>query len=671
MTDASADTLCTNNIRTLVMDGVQKANSGHPGAALSLAPLAHLLYAKYLRHNPANAAFPNRDRFVLSAGHASMLLYATLHLSGYDVSIEDLRQFRQLDSRTPGHPEFGHLPGVETTTGPLGQGAATSVGMAIAQKWLASRFNRPGHTIVDYRVYAVLGDGCMMEGVASEAASWAGHLALDNLIWFYDSNRITIEGGTDLAFSEDVAKRFEAHGWRVQHVNDIEDRAALGQAIETAQAGSGQPNLIIVRSIIARGAPTKQNTAKAHGEPLGDEEIRGAKAFYGWPYEAPFHVPDEVLTAWTEASQERGAKIEADWNKAFAEYEAAFPQLAEQWRLIQRRGLPEGWDADWPVFAPDAKGMASRASGGKVLVAAAKRIPWLVGGAADLAPSTKTLLEDTVDFQAATPEGRNMRFGIREHAMAAACNGMALSGLRPFGASFLVFADYARPAIRLSALMRQPVIYVFTHDSIGVGEDGPTHQPVEHLASLRAIPGLDVFRPGDANEVAMAWKHAIRTTDRPVLLALSRQNLPTLDRSKYASAEGVLRGGYVVADCDKTPELILIGTGSELQHCIAAAETLAAEGVAVRVVSLPCWELFDRQNEAYRASVLPPTVTARVAIEAGVAQGWEKYVGSEGAIIAMSSFGLSAPADQVMQRFGLTANGVLAAARVQLARAAR
>ncbi len=668
MTDAPAETLCTNTIRTLVMDAVQKANSGHPGAAMALAPLAHLLYGKYLRYNPANAAFPNRDRFVLSAGHASMLLYATLHLSGYDVSLDDIRQFRQLDSRTPGHPEFGHLPGVETTTGPLGQGAATSVGMAVAQKWLASRFNQPGHAIVDYRVYAVLGDGCMMEGVASEAASWAGHLGLDNLIWFYDSNKITIEGGTDLTFSEDVGKRFEAYGWRVQQVADIEDRAALCKAIETAQAGRGQPNLIIVRSIIARGAPTKQNTAKAHGEPLGDEEIRGAKAFYGWPYDEPFQVPDEVRTAWTEASRAHGAEIEANWNKAFAAYEAAFPQLAEEWRLIQQRGLPKGWDADWPVFAPDAKGLASRASGGKVLVAAAKRIPWLLGGSADLAPSTKTLLEDTVDHQAATPEGRNMRFGIREHAMAAACNGMALSGLRPFGASFLVFADYARPAIRLAALMQQPVIYVFTHDSVGVGEDGPTHQPVEHLASLRAIPGLDVFRPGDANEVALAWKHAIQTTDRPVLLALSRQSLPTLDRGKYASADGVLRGGYVVADCDQTPDIILIGTGSELQHCIAAAETLAAEGVAVRVVSLPCWELFDRQDEAYRASVLPPAVTARVAIEAGVAQGWEKYVGRDGAIIAMSSFGLSAPAGQVMQRFGLTAEGVVAAARKQLAR---
>lgn len=668
---ASTETLCTNAVRILAMDAVQKANSGHPGAAMALAPLAHLLYTKYLRHNPANPNWANRDRFVLSAGHASMLLYATLHLSGYDVSLEDLKQFRQLDSRTPGHPEFGHLPGVETTTGPLGQGAANSVGMAIAQKWLASRYNQPGHTPVDYRIYAVLGDGCMMEGVSSEAASWAAHLALDNLIWFYDSNRITIEGDTDLAFSEDVAKRFEAYGWNVQRVDDVEDRAALGGAIEAAQSSSGKPNLIIVRSIIARGAPTKAGTAKAHGEPLGEEEIRGAKEFYEWPSDEPFFVPDEVRSAWAETSRARGAELEANWNKAFAAYEATHPALAKEWRIVDRRGLPEGWEADWPAFQPDAKGMATRASGGKVLVAAAKRIPWLIGGSADLAPSTKTLLEDTVDLQAATPEGRNMHFGVREHAMAAACNGMALSGLRPFGASFLVFADYARPAIRLSALMGQPVIYVFTHDSIGVGEDGPTHQPVEQVASLRAIPGLDVFRPGDANEVAMAWKHAIGTNDRPVLLALTRQNLPTLDRSKCAPAEGTLRGGYVVADCKGTPDIILIGTGSELQHCVAAAETLTAEGVAVRVVSLPCWELFDRQDDAYRASVLPAEVTARVAIEAGVAQGWEKYVGIDGAIIAMSTFGLSGPVGQVMERFGFTADGVVAAARSQLAKTSR
>ncbi len=666
-TDVSADTLSINTIRTLAMDAVQKANSGHPGAAMALAPLAHLLYTKYMRHNPANPRWANRDRFVLSAGHASMLQYATLHLAGYDVTLDDIKNFRQLNSRTPGHPEFGHTPGVETTTGPLGQGAANSVGMAVAEKWLAARFNQSGHNIVDHRVYAILGDGCMMEGVTAEAASWAGHLALDNLIWFYDSNDITIEGKTNLAISEDVAARFEAYGWHVQTVADVEDRAALCNAIDEAHATSGKPSLIVVQSIIARGAPNKQNTAKAHGEPLGDDEIRAAKSFYDWPSDEPFFVPEEVRSSWTKSSQARGAALEARWNDAFAKYQAAFPDLASEWQMIQQGQLPEGWDANWPKFEADAKGMATRASGGKVLVEAAKRIPWLIGGSADLAPSTKTLLEDTVDFQAGAYEGRNLRFGIREHAMAAACNGMALSGLRPFGASFLVFTDYARPSIRLSALMHQPVTYVFTHDSIGVGEDGPTHQPIEHLAALRAIPNLDVFRPGDANEAAMAWKHALQTTDRPVLLALTRQNVPTLDRTKYAAAEGALRGGYVIRDCDQTPEIILIGTGSELQHCIAAAETLANDGVAVRVVSLPCWELFDRQDEKYRSDVLPPAVTKRVAIEAGVAQGWDKYVGPHGATITMSSFGLSAPGDAVMEHFDMTADGVLKAARSLLA----
>jgi len=663
-TDVAADTLSINTIRTLAMDAVQQANSGHPGAAMALAPLAHLLYTKYMRHNPANPRWANRDRFVLSAGHASMLQYATLHLAGYDVSLDDIKQFRQLNSPTPGHPEFGHTPGVETTTGPLGQGAANSVGMAVAERWLAARFNQPGHEIVDHHVYAILGDGCMMEGVTAEAASWAGHLGLDNLIWFYDSNDITIEGKTNLAISEDIAARFAAYGWQVQEVADVEDRAALCNAIDEAQATSGKPSLIVVRSIIARGAPNKQNTAKAHGEPLGEDEIRAAKEFYDWPSNEPFFVPEEVKSAWTQASQARGSDLEAQWNEAFAKYQAAFPDLANEWQLIQNGQLPEGWDTNWPAFDADAKGMATRASGGKILVEAAKRIPWLIGGSADLAPSTKTLLEDTVDFQAGAYDGRNLRFGIREHAMAAACNGMALSGLRPFGASFLVFTDYARPSIRLSALMQQPVIYVFTHDSIGVGEDGPTHQPIEHLAALRAIPGLDVFRPGDANEAAMAWKHALQTTDRPVLLALTRQNVPTLDRDRYASAEGTLKGGYVVQNCDKTPDIILIGTGSELQHCISAAETLSNEGVAVRVVSLPCWELFDRQDEAYRTSVLPPEVSKRVAIEAGVAQGWEKYVGPHGTTITMSSFGLSAPGSAVMSHFNMTADGVLTAARM-------
>jgi transketolase len=539
--DPQVEDLCINTIRTLAMDTVEKAHSGHPGAPIALAPLAYTLYTHYLRFNPVNPDFPNRDRFVLSAGHASMLLYASLHLSGFDLTLDDIKAFRQLHSRTPGHPEHGETPGVETTTGPLGQGAANSVGMALAEKWLESHFNRDGHQIVDYRIFAVLGDGCMMEGITAEAASLAGHLKLDNLVWFYDSNHITIEGRTDLAYSDDPVKRFEAYGWFVQKVDDVENRAALCAAIDRAIAESSRPSLIVVHSIIGRGAPTRQDTAKAHGEPLGADEIRGAKKFYGWDPDASFLVPDEVYGAWTAASKKRGAALERDWQARFDAYAKEHGDLARHWKTMQAGKLPDGWDADLPNFPPDAKGMATRASGGKTLAALAGRVPWLLGGSADLAPSTKTLLPDTAAFEAGAYRGRNLHFGIREHAMAAVCNGMALSKLRPYGASFLVFTDYARPGIRLSALMRLPVIYHFTHDSIGVGEDGPTHQPVEHLAALRAIPNLDVFRPGDANEAAMAWRHALATTDRPVLLALSRQNMPTLDRSRYASAEGGLQ----------------------------------------------------------------------------------------------------------------------------------
>jgi transketolase len=662
-TTPSIDTLSIDTIRMLAMDAVQAANSGHPGAPIALAPLAYTLYSQYLRVNPANPGFANRDRFVLSAGHASMLLYASLHLSGFDLSLDDLKAFRQLGSATPGHPEHGETPGVETTTGPLGQGAGNAVGMAIAEKWLAAHFNRPDHTIVDYRIHAVLGDGCMMEGVTSEAASLAGHLKLDNLTWFYDSNRITIEGKTDLAFTEDVAKRFEAYGWFVQDVADIEDRAALCKAIDTAIGEPKRPSLIIAHSIIGRGAPTRQGTAKAHGEPLGEEEIKGAKEFYGWDPAKTFYVPPSVYEHWTTPLKARGAELEETWNDRFAAYAKAHPDLAVEWKHIQAGTLPDGWDADVPVFDTDAKGLATRASGGKTLVAIGGRVPWLIGGSADLAPSTKTLLSDTGDYSADTPAGRNMHFGVREHAMAAACNGMALSKLRPFCASFLVFTDYARPSIRLAAMMKQPVTFVFTHDSIGVGEDGPTHQPIEHVAALRAIPNLDVMRPGDANETAMAWKHALQTTDRPVLLALTRQNLPTMDRSRFASADGVLRGGYVLADSDAAPELILIGTGSELQHCMKAYETLTSEGVAVRVVSLPCWELFERQDETYRAAVLPRSVTARVAIEAGISQGWHRYVGDAGTVLAVDSFGCSGPAEEVMERFGMTADAVIAAGK--------
>ena len=590
------DTLCVNTIRTLAMDAVQKANSGHPGAAMALAPLAYTLYAKYLRVNPSNPDFANRDRLVLSAGHASMLLYASLHLSGFDVSLDDIKAFRQLQSKTPGHPEHNHTPGVETTTGPLGQGAGNSVGMAVAQKWLADHFNRPGHTIVDYRVYAILGDGDMMEGVTAEAASLAGHLRLDNLIWFYDSNHITIEGPTDLAYSDDAAKRFEAYRWCVHVIDDIEDRTALCSAIDRAIAQADGPQLIICRSIIGRGAPTRQNTAKAHGEPLGDDEIRQAKAFYDWNPDARFLVPPEVDAHWTQPSKARGMDLETVWRDRFDAYATEHPDLAHRWRQLQSGELPDGWDADLPVFDADAKGVATRASGGKALSAIAHRVPWLIGGSADLAPSTKTLIPDERDFAAGSTGGRNLHFGIREHAMCAACNGMALSKLRPFGASFLVFTDYARPSIRLAAMMGLPVVYVFTHDSIGVGEDGPTHQPVEQIAALRAIPNLDVFRPGDANETVMAWRHAMHSRTTPVMLCLTRQNVPTLDRSRYAPADGALRGGYVLADPpdDAVPAVILIGTGSELALCVEAYQALTAKGIAARVVSLPCRELFER-----------------------------------------------------------------------------
>ncbi len=662
----SADELCVNTIRTLAMDAVQKANSGHPGAPLAMAPLAYTLFSRYLRFNPANPDFANRDRFVLSAGHASMLLYGTLHLSGYDLTLDDIRAFRQIASRTPGHPEYRATPGVETTTGPLGQGAGNSVGMAIAEKWLAAHFNRPGHEIVDYRIYALLGDGCMMEGVTAEAASLASHLRLDNLIWFYDSNGITIEGPTALAYSDDVQTRFEGYGWATQCVEDAEDRDALARAIETAQATEGKPSLIVVKSIIARGAPTRQNTCKAHGEPLGDEEVRGTKKFYNWDPDATFLVPDAVRQHWTRPSCDRGRKIEETWLRQFEAYAAKYPDRAEQWQTMQSGRLPEDWDGRLPSFAKESKGIATRAASGKVLQAIGAAVPWLIGGSADLAPSTKTLLADTVDFEAGAYHGRNLRFGIREHAMAAVCNGMAESKLRPFASSFLVFTDYARPSIRLAAMMELPVVYVFTHDSIGVGEDGPTHQPIEHLAALRAIPNLDVFRPADANETAIGWKHAMTTNDRPVLLALTRQNLPVFDRDVCAPIGGALRGGYTLLHCDGEPQIILIGTGSEVQHCVAAAEKLTAEGVRVRVVSLPCWELFERQDTAYRDEVLAPHVRARVAIEAGVALGWERYVGEGGTVISQQSFGLSGPHTEVMRHFGLTADAVVAAARLQL-----
>jgi transketolase len=662
---ADIDQLCVNTIRTLAMDAVEKARSGHPGTPMALAPVAYLLWDRFLRHNPKNPRWPNRDRFVLSAGHASMLLYALLHLTGYDLPLEEIKQFRQWGSKTPGHPEYGLTPGVETTTGPLGQGVANSVGMAIAERWLAARFNRPGFQIVNYRVYAICGDGCMMEGVSQEAASLAGHLGLSNLTWIYDNNHITIEGNTALAFSDDVAARFMSYGWNVMRVGDANDLDLLDHTIRIALGEQIRPTLIIVDSHIAYGAPHKQDTSAAHGEPLGEEEIRLTKQRYGWPPDAKFFVPEEVYRHMGQAA-ERGQRIEQEWNELFAEYSKAYPELARQWEMMQSGQLPEGWDADIPSFPADEKGIAGRDASGKVLNAIAKRVPWLIGGSADLAPSCKTRLEGEGDFEAGSYDGRNLHFGVREHAMGAILNGMALSGLRPYGSGFLIFSDYMRAAIRLSALMELPVIYIFTHDSIGVGEDGPTHQPIEHLMSLRALPQLIVIRPADANEVAEAWRYIMTNTRYPVALILSRQPLPTLDRIKYASAEGLRRGAYVLADSDGDPEIILIGTGSEVQLCLGAHERLRAEGIRSRVVSMPSWELFQRQPEEYRNDVLPPKVRARVAVEAGTSLGWRDYVGLDGRIVARREFGASAPIKELLKQFGFTVENVTAQAKAAL-----
>lgn len=665
-TTSPLDQLCINTIRTLAMDAVQQAKSGHPGAPMALAPVAYLLWDRHLRHNPANPQWPNRDRFILSGGHGSMLLYSLLHLYGYDLAVEELKRFRQWASRTPGHPEHGLTPGVEVTTGPLGQGLGTSVGMAIAERWLATHFNRPGHELVDFRTFAICGDGDMMEGVSSEAASLAGHLGLHKLLWIYDNNRITIEGGTHLAFSEDVATRFLAYGWNVQHVGDANDLPALEKALEVARKETSRPSLIIVDSHIGYGAPHKQDTHAAHGEPLGEEEIRLAKERYGWPAEAKFLVPQEVLDHTRQAIQ-RGAEVESAWQQKLAAYAQAHPDLAREWELLQSGRLPEGWDREIPTFAADAKGLASRESSGKVLNAIAKNVPWLLGGAADLAPSTKTNLSGGGDFAKGCYAGRNFHFGVREHAMTTVCNGMALCKLRPYGSGFFVFSDYAKPALRLAALMELPVIQVFTHDSIGVGEDGPTHQPIEQLAALRAIPHLVVIRPADANEVAEAWRVALEAQKHPVALILSRQAIPTLDRSRYAPAAGLRRGAYVLADSDGAPEVILIGSGSEVQFCCEAAEKLKAEGVKVRVVSMPSFELFEMQPREYREQVLPPAVRKRVAIEAGAPLGWHRYVGLDGTVIARDGFGASAPFKELLQQFGFTADNVYRSAKALLA----
>ena len=671
-----------NTIRTLAMDAVQAANSGHPGTPMAMTPVAYNIWQQFLRFDPDDPIWPNRDRFVLSIGHASTLLYALLHLTGIkavnpkyetlgelSVTLNDIKNFRQLDSRTPGHPEYRWTSGVETTTGPLGQGVATSVGMAIASRWLAAYFNRPGFEMFDYDVYALSGDGDMMEGIASEAASLAGHLKLSNLCWVYDNNKITIEGNTSWVFSEDVATRFLGYGWNVLRVGDANDQETLTRAFQTFKNTTDRPTLIIVDSHIAYGAPTKQDTHGAHGEPLGEEEIRLTKRNYGWPEDAKFLVPDGVRQHFAEGMGARGKALRDAWFAQFEAYRAAYPELANHLYRMQHRQLPEGWDQDLPVFPANAKGDASRNSSGKVLNALAKNVPWLIGGSADLAPSTKTRLmfDGAEDF---TPEdygGRNFHFGIREHAMGAILNGLSLSKVRPFGAGFLIFSDYGRPAIRLSALMELPVIHIFTHDSIGVGEDGPTHQPVEHLASLRAIPGLIDLRPADANEVVEAWRVIMQLHHEPVALILSRQNLPTFDRQKYASAAGVAKGAYVLADAaNGRPDVLLIGTGSEVQLCVTAYEQLKAEGINARVVSMPSWELFEQQDQAYKESVLPPDVAARVSVEQASTLGWARYTGLTGCSIGMETFGASAPLKALQEKFGFTPDRVAAVAREQV-----
>ncbi|WP_157505600.1 transketolase [Geminicoccus roseus] len=678
------DQLCIDTIRTLAMDAVQQANSGHPGTPMALAPVGYQLWQNHLRFDPHDPIWPNRDRFVLSVGHASMLLYSLLHLtrtqavdSDYNktgnvsVSLDDIRNFRQLDSKCPGHPEYHLTSGVETTTGPLGQGVATSVGMAVAERWLATHYNRPGFELFDYKVYALAGDGDLMEGISAEAASLAGHLRLANLCWIYDSNQITIEGGTDLAFSEDVGARFAAYGWHVEHVDDANDRAALDKALAGFRARTDKPTMIVVRSVIGYGAPKKAGTASAHGEPLGAEEIKGAKKAYGWPEDAQFLVPDGVYEHFADGIGARSGKENAAWKELFDRYAEQYPDEARQITQMQRRELPEGWDKDIPSFPADAKGMAGRDASGQVQNAIAQHLPWLLGGAADLAPSTKTLLkfEGAGALEPDNPGGRNMHFGIREHAMGAACNGLALSKLRAYGATFLIFSDYMKPAIRLSALMELPAIWVFTHDSIGVGEDGPTHQPVEQLLSLRSIPGLITLRPADANEVAESWRVVAGLTHQPACLVLSRQPLPTFDRERYRPAAGVAKGAYVLADAEGgKPDVILIGTGSEVQICVAAHEALIKEGIRSRVVSMPSWELFEAQDAAYQEEVLPTAIEARVSVEQASVIGWDRYAGRRGAKIGMESFGASAPLKALLSHFGFTAEAVAQAAKDQIAR---
>jgi len=685
VTTTDLDALAINTIRGLSMDAVQKANSGHPGTPMGIAPVAYTLWQRFLNFDPADPIWPNRDRFVLSEGHASALLWSLLHLTGvravdpdYEilgtpaVSMDDLKSFRQLGSHCPGHPEYRWTSGVEATTGPLGQGVANSVGMAIAGKWLATRYNRDEHTLFDYNVYALAGDGCMMEGISSEAASLAGHLQLSNLCWIYDSNRVTIEGHTDIAFTEDVAARFIAYGWNVTTVADVNDLASVERGLHSFLTEHERPTLMLVHSHIGYGSPV-EDSPTAHGEPLGVEAVKATKRFLGMPEDADFYVPDGVYDYFAAGIGARGGEASKAWEAAFETYRAAYPDLAREIEQMQRRTLPDGWEKALPEFKPDSKGLATRDSSGQVLNAIASSVPWVIGGSADLTPSTKTRLsfEGAGDFQPDQTGGRNLHFGIREHAAAAVANGLALSKLRPFWSTFLTFSDYARGAIRLSALMEIPVLHIFTHDSIGVGEDGPTHQPVEQLASLRAMPGLLVFRPCDANEVAETWRLVAALRREPAALVLTRQALPTLDRSEgLGAASGVARGAYVLAEAGNgTPDVILLATGSEVQLALAARDELASEGIAARVVSMPCWELFDRQPAEYRDEVLPPAVTARVAVEQASTLGWDRYVGDGGAVVGMHTFGASAPLKQLLTKFGFTPEQVSQVARERVAAA--
>ncbi len=677
------DTLCINTIRTLAIDAVQAANSGHPGAPMALAPMAYVLWNRVMNFDPADPIWPNRDRFVLSNGHASMLLWSMLHLTGvravnpdYEVvgaqavTLDDIRRFRQIGSHAPGHPEYHLVSGVEATTGPLGQGIATSVGMAMAQKWLATRYNQPDFPLFDYRIYASCGDGCLMEGVGAEAASLAGHLGLDNLCWLYDNNHITIEGNTRIAFTEDVAARFLGYQWNVLRVGDVNDLDRIAQALAVAKLTKGRPTLVILDTHIGYGSPHRQDTAAAHGEPLGVEEVKLTKRAYGWPEDAQFLVPEGVREHFADGIGARGAQERAKWNDLFTAYRVQFPVLADEIERMQRRELPEGWDRDLPVFPVDAKGVAGRDASSQVLNVLARNIPWFLGGSADLGPSNKTTLKfpGAGDYEPASYGGRNLHYGIREHAMAAAVNGMSLSKLRPFGATFFIFSDYARGAIRLSALMELPTLLVLTHDAMGDGEDGPTHQPIEQLASLRAMPGMTLFRPGDANEVVEAYRYVLQMKHRPALMVLSRQLLPTLDRTRLAPAAGVAQGAYILADPPQgEPQVILIASGSEVSLAVDAFDALAALGIRARVVSMPSWDVFEMQPREYRERVLPPAITARVSIEQASTFGWERYIGTRGTAIGMETFGASAPLKALQEHFGFTRDHVVAAARAQLA----